>query len=141
LHTTYTSTIQGRIGKVKAAGAKASIAAQWFQIWSPLAATKVTFSFGTFEMNSFMKSSWHAFPVVICFWQQYSDGVLLLLNFGPHVLETVYTSFEQCRSLAHIRQKIDKSTERNILFFLKPYLSCFLLFLSFPFTTKIIRFS
>ena len=29
-------------------------------------------------MNSFMKSSWQAFPVAICFWQQYSDGVLLL---------------------------------------------------------------
>ena len=78
MHTTYTSIIQGRIGKVKAPGAKASIAAQWFQIWSPLAATKVTFFFGTFEMNSFMKSSWHAFPIVICFWQQYSYGVLLV---------------------------------------------------------------
>jgi hypothetical protein len=78
LHTTYTSTIQGRIGRVEAAGAKATIAAQWFQIWSPLATTKVTFSFETFEMNSFMKSSLHAFPVVICFWQQYSDGVLLV---------------------------------------------------------------
>ena len=78
MHTTYTSTIQDRIGKVKAAGAKASIAAQWFQIWPPLATTKVTFSFGTFEMNSFIKSSWQAFSVVICFWQQYSDGVLLV---------------------------------------------------------------
>jgi hypothetical protein len=55
LHTTYTSTIQGRIERVEATGAKATIAAQWFQIWSPLAATKATFSFGTFEMNSFMK--------------------------------------------------------------------------------------
>jgi hypothetical protein len=78
LNTTYTSTIQGRIERVEATGAKAIIAAQWFQIWSPLAITKVTFSLGIFEMNSFMKSSWQAFPVVICFWQQYSDGVLLV---------------------------------------------------------------
>jgi len=50
----------------------------------------------------------------------------------------VYLFWIECRSLAHIRQKIDKGTGRNIL---KPCLSCFLLFLSFPFTTKIIRFS
>jgi hypothetical protein len=45
---------------------------------------------------------------------------MLLLNFGPHVLKMVYTRFEQeCRSLAHVRQKIDKSGgERNI--FLNP---------------------
>ena len=81
VHTIYNRTIQGWKERVEAAGAEATVAAHWFQIWSPLATTKVTLSFGTFETNSFMKSSWQAFPVVICFWQQYSDGVLLLLLY------------------------------------------------------------
>jgi hypothetical protein len=56
----------------------------------------------------------------------------------PRAGDGVYLFWTECRSLAHIRQKIDKDTERNIL---KPCLNCFLLFLSFPFTTKIIKFS
>jgi len=48
--------------------------------------------------------------------------VLLLLIFGPHVC-----------------WKIDKSRWKK--FFSKPCLTCFLLFLSFSFATKIIRFS
>jgi hypothetical protein len=35
----------------------------------------------------------------------------------PRAGDGVYLFWTECRSLAHIRQKIDKSTEKNILFY------------------------
>jgi hypothetical protein len=52
----------------------------------------------------------------------------------------VYLFWTEYRSLAYIRQKIDKSKWKKY-FFWKLCLSCFLFFLSFPFAAKIIRFS
>jgi hypothetical protein len=43
--------------------------------------------------------------------------VVVTQFWTPRVGDGVYLFWTECRSLAHIRQKIDKSTERNILFF------------------------
>jgi hypothetical protein len=60
----------------------------------------------------------------------------------PRAGDGVYLFWTECRSLAHIRQKIDKSTERNNFVFWNLVWAVFYsFFLSFPFTTKIIRFS
>ena len=69
--------------------------------------------------NNHCNKKYHIYRICWCW--------LLLLNFGPHVLEMVYTRFEQeCRSLAHVRQKIDKSGgKRNIYIFFNPVWAVF----------------
>jgi hypothetical protein len=60
---------------------------------------------------------WLPERLFVCLKQKVVLAYVVTQFWTPHAGDGVYLFRTECRSLAHIRQKIDKSTERNILFF------------------------
>jgi hypothetical protein len=63
-------------------------------------------------------------------------GTVVTQFWTPRAGDGVYLFWTKCRSLAHICQKIDKSTERNILFFLNLVWAVFCSFYPSPLLPK-----